>query len=128
MFFHRGDNGPFTAFTIGSMELRAAFAVFMNGASGFSIMPEFVAHFVPDDRPSLTWLAFVPHDAPVRRMLRAALANRVEVVWTEIACAALDPEEIRWIAQGLNTRGCKNDSVWLRARLADCAERAVHRP
>jgi hypothetical protein len=73
MFFHRGDNGPFTAFTIGSMELRAAFAVFMNGASGFSIMPEFVAHFVPDDRPSLTWLAFAPHDAPVRRMLRAAL-------------------------------------------------------
>jgi len=70
-------------------------------------MPELVAHFVPGDRASLNWLAYVRHDAPVRRMLRAALANGIEAVWTEIERAALDPEDIRWIAQGLNTPGRK---------------------
>jgi hypothetical protein len=126
MFFHWGDNGPFTAFTIGSVDQRAAFAVFMNGASGLSIMPELVAHFAPGGRPSLNWLAYARHDAPVRRMLRAALANGIEAVWTEIERAALDREEIRWIAQGLNARGREHESLWLRGKLSECGERAVH--
>jgi hypothetical protein len=76
------------------MEQRAAFSVFMNGASGFS-MPELVAHFVPGDRPSLNWLAYVRHDAPDSPHAGAALANGIEAVWAEIERAALDPEEIR---------------------------------
>ena len=38
-----GDNGPFTAYTIGSFQT--------NGASGLSIMPEIVAHFFRGGTP-----------------------------------------------------------------------------
>lgn len=117
LFFHWGDNGPFTSFTIGSVQERSAFVVFTNGASGHSIMPELVANIVPGVRASLTWLDYVRHDSPVRRMLRAALMNGVEAAWTEIQSAALDPGELRWIAQGLNARGREKDSLWLRARI-----------
>jgi hypothetical protein len=122
MFFHWGDNGPFTAFTIGSLQERSALVVFTNGASGHSIMPELVANIVPGVRASLTWLDYVRHESPVRRMLRAALANGVEAVWAEIQSAALDPGELRWISQGLNARGREQDSLWLSARL-DAPER-----
>lgn len=116
-FFHWGDNGPFTAFTIGSMQERSAFVVFANGASGLSIMPELVANFVPGDRPSLNWLDYARHGSPVRRMLRGALANGVESVWTEMRSVGLAPGDLRWIAQGLNARGREKDSLWLRAQI-----------
>jgi len=117
MFFHWGDNGPFTSFTIGSVQERAAYVVFTNGASGQSIMPELIANFVPGDRPSLSWLDYVRHGSPVRRMLHAVLANGVEAVWTEMQSVGLDQGELLWIAQGLNAKGREKDSLWLRAQI-----------
>jgi hypothetical protein len=116
-FFHWGDNGPFTAFTIGSLQHRSAFVIFTNGASGLSIMPEIVAHFSPGERPSLDWLDYVRHDAPVRRMFRAALARGAEAASREIESAALKREELIWIARGLNARGRERESLWLRERI-----------
>jgi CubicO group peptidase (beta-lactamase class C family) len=116
-FFHWGDNGPFTAFTVGSMQDRSALVVFTNGASGLSIMPELIGHFMPGDRPSLAWLNYVRHDAPVRRLLRDARTHGAEVVWQEMANAGLDSDDLRWIAQGLSAAGREDDSLWLLARI-----------
>jgi CubicO group peptidase (beta-lactamase class C family) len=117
MFFHWGDDGPFTAFTLGSLDHRAAVVAFTNSASGLSVMPEIVAKFAPGKRTSLEWLDYVRHGAPVRRMLRAALAQGAEAAWPEIENAALKREELMWIAQGLNTRGREEESLWLRERM-----------
>jgi len=116
-FFHWGDNGPFTAFTVGSMHDRSALVVFTNGASGLSIMPELVSHFMPGDRPSLTWLDYVRHDAPVRRLLREARQHGAEVVWREMVHAGLGPDDLRWIAQGLSVAGREDDRLWLLHRI-----------
>lgn len=116
-FFHWGDNGPFTAFTIGSMQHRTALVIFTNGASGLSIMSDLIARLIPGDRPSLVWLDYVRHDAPVRRMLRAAQAHGIKAVWHEVESANLDPPELRWIAQGLRASGREDDSLWLRTRI-----------
>ena len=118
-FFHWGDNGPFTAFTIGSIRDRGAFAVFLNGASGLSIMPDLVAHFTSGPRPSLVWLEYEHHDAPVRRLLRAARVRGIEEVWQAVTNANLEPAALRWIAQGLGATGREADSVWLRARIEE---------
>ena len=115
-FFHWGANGPFTAFTIGSLQDRSAFVIFTNGASGLSIMPEIVAHFSSGERPSLVWLDFIPHEAPARRLFRAALARGAEAAWPEIESAALQRDELIWIARGLNARGRERESLWLRER------------
>lgn len=115
-FFHWGANGPFTAFTIGSLQDRSAFVIFTNGASGLSIMPEIVAHFSSGERPSLVWLDFIPHEAPARRLFRAALARGTEAAWPEIESAALQRDELIWIARGLNARGRERESLWPRER------------
>jgi len=100
------------------MQTRDALVFLMNGASGLSIMPELVAGFMRGARPSLAWLDYVQHDAPVRRLLRAACGKGVQVVWPEMADAKLDPDDLIWIAQGLNAAGREDDSDWLRARVA----------
>ena len=116
-FFHWGDNGPFTAFTIGSMRERSALVIFANSASGLAIMPDLVGCLMPGDRPSLAWLDYARHDAPARRLLRAARTRSVEAVWPEIEAAVLNAGDLRWIAQGLAAHGRDDDSAWLRGRI-----------
>jgi CubicO group peptidase (beta-lactamase class C family) len=124
-FFHWGDNGPFTAFTVGMPQSGDAFVAFTNGASGLSIMPELVAHFAPGERASLRWLDYVRHDAPVRRLLRAALTRGAEAAWPEIENSGLEREQLVWIAQGLNVRGLEKESLWLRARLNETSGTSI---
>jgi CubicO group peptidase (beta-lactamase class C family) len=116
-FFHWGDNGPFTSFTIGSVRDRSALVAFTNSAAGHSIMPALLAGVVPGDRPSLRWLDYGRHDGPVRRLYRAAVADGAEAAWPEMERAGLGPGDLRWIAQGLNARGREKDSLWLRRRI-----------
>ncbi len=123
-FFHWGDNGPMTAFTLGSVQDRSALVAFTNGASGLSIMPELVAQFIPGERPSLAWLGYVRHDAPVRRLLRRARQHGAEAVWREMEDAGLEPDDLRWIARGLSAASREEDSLWLRARAAERAAAA----
>ena len=100
-FFHWGDNGPFTAFAIETASERSAFVAFANGASGLAIMPDLVAPFFPGTRPCFPWLDYTHHNAPVRRLLRAAWTQGIHFVWPDIEAAALPADELRWIAQGL---------------------------
>ena len=116
-FFHWGDNWPFTSFTIGSMRHRSALVAFTNSAAGHSIMPALVAKVVPGDRPSFSWLDYGRHGGPVRRLLRAAVADGVEATWRDMQRAALGSGDLRWIAQGLNARGREKDSLWLRRQI-----------
>jgi hypothetical protein len=127
-FFHWGDNGAFKAFTIGSMQSRNALVVFMNGASGLSIMPELVAAFMPGDRPSLAWLDYVRLDAPVHRLLRAARAHGIMAVWQEIEDASLAADDLTWIAQGLSAAGRDEDSLWLREQVKERTAGGVQNP
>lgn len=113
-FFHWGDNGPFRAFTMGSVQDRNALVFLMNGASGLSIMPELTAAFVPGSRPSLAWLDYGHHNAPLRRLLRAARTHGVAAVWREMEEAALGADDLLWIAQGLSAAGRDRDSDLLR--------------
>jgi len=83
-FFHWGNNGAFKAFTIGSVRGGDALVFFMNGASGLSIMPELLATLMPGARPSLAWLDYGRHDAPVRCLLRAARERGAAAVWQEM--------------------------------------------
>jgi hypothetical protein len=118
-FFHWGDNGAFKAFTIGSMQSRNALVCFLNGASGLTIVPEFVAAFMPGGRPSLAWLDYGRHDSPTRRLLRSARAQGVTAVWPEIETASLKEEELLWIAQGLTAAGRDEDSLWVRTQIRE---------
>lgn len=116
-FFQWGDNGPFTAFTVGSLDEGRAVVILTNGASGLSIMPELVGHVMPGDRPSFAWLDYVRHDAPVRRLLREAKEQGIAAVWPRFEEAGLEPDDARWIAQGLDAAGRGADAIWLRGQL-----------
>jgi CubicO group peptidase (beta-lactamase class C family) len=116
-FFQWGDNGTFNSFAIGSMTEHRAVVVFTNGASGLSIMPELLSAFIAGPRPSLVWLDYVRHDAPVRRLMREARQRGIEAVWPQMESARLDPAELGWIAQGLGAAGHEEAATWLRERL-----------
>jgi CubicO group peptidase (beta-lactamase class C family) len=118
-FFHWGDINGSRAFTIGSIRNRDALVIFTNGASGLSIMPELLAHFMPGDRPSLAWLDYPRHDAPARRLLRAARSHGIETVWQEMEKQPFDTGDLRWIAQGLGAAGREADRLWLLARIQE---------
>jgi CubicO group peptidase (beta-lactamase class C family) len=116
-FFHWGNNGSFKAFTVGSFQNRDALVFFMNGASGLSLMPEIVSALMPGHRPSLAWLGYGRHDAPVRRMLCAARTLGVAATWKEMEDAGLGADDQLWIARGLIAAGLDQDGLWLRERI-----------
>ena len=115
--FHWGDNGAFKAFTIGSVESRDALVFFMNGASGLCLMPELLQHLLPGNRPSLAWLDYGRHDAPVRRMLRAARSHGVAASWRDMEDAGLTTDELLWIARGLSATRLDDESRLLREQI-----------
>ena len=116
-FFHWGNNGAFKAFTVGSVQSRYALVFFMNGASGLSLMPEIVSALMPGDRPSLAWLDYGRHDAPVRRLLRAARTRGAAAAWKDIKDSGLDADDLLWIARGLTADGLVDDDLWLREQI-----------
>ena len=116
-FFHWGDNGTFKAFTIGSVQSRDAMVFFMNGASGLALMPEIVSTLMPGARPSLTWLDYGRHDAPVRRILHAARRCEITATWKKMKDASLNMDDQMWVARGLTAAGLDEDSLWLRKQI-----------
>jgi CubicO group peptidase (beta-lactamase class C family) len=116
-FFHWGDNGPYKAFVVGSVQRREAMVFFMNGASGLSLMPEIVAALMPGARPSLAWLDRGRHDDPVRRILHVARMSDLAEAWKAMEDADLDADDRIWIARDLRATGREQDGLWLRERI-----------
>jgi CubicO group peptidase (beta-lactamase class C family) len=118
-FFHWGNNGAFKAFTVGSIRSRDALVFFMNGASGLALMPDIISALMPGARPSLTWLDYGRHDAPVRRLLRAARLHGLEATWNAIEDSGLCADDRLWIARGLISAGLDEDGLRLRQRVTE---------
>ena len=120
-FFHWGDINGSRAFTIGSIRDRNALVIFTNGAMGLSIMPDLLAQLMLSDRPSLAWLDYPRYDTPGPRLLRAARAQGIQAVWPEMEKQALDVDDLRWIARGLDAAGRDADRLWLLGRIEERA-------
>ena len=126
-FFHWGNNGAFRAYAVGSPELKDALVVFANGASGLALVPALMKAWMPGRRPSLDWLGYGRHDAPVRRLLRAACSRGIAAVWDEVQAAGLGDDDLRWMARGLAAAGREEDGRWLRDQ-AGAAVRPAGQP
>ena len=116
-FFHWGNNGPFKAFVVGSVQRREAMVFFTNGASGLAVMPEILSALMPGAHPALTWLDYGRHDGLARRILHAARTCEAVATWNEMEAAGLGTDDRLWVARGLTAAGRGDDGLWLRNRI-----------
>ena len=85
-------------------------------ASGLALMPEIVSTLMPGPRPSLAWLDYGRHDAPMRHLLQKARRHGAAATWEAIKDARLSIDDRLWIARGLIAVGLAEDGLWLRER------------